>query len=826
MRKKTNFYKRALCSVLAISLMAASLTGCGKKKTGDGDSVIEEAARATKDYVFKAEEMEIVSDIGDYRSINLVDDRVYVTAGDINVLNFISFNSDGSDVKRFSVPETENESYSEFAYDKDGNVYCIYYKYILEDDEVVTFEENEASDDAAAEDSVTEEAATEETSAEKAATEETSAEEAATEEASAEETATEEAETEETSNETEDESSEDMQYLVQFDTEGKLVDKVPLAEYSTDGYFSCGGMIYTQDKGLLIFYDGGVLSYSKDAGFKSLVKNEVKEDAYMSNYSPYLGSDGKIYVTNYGDKGLELHEFDIETCKVGDAIEVPLESYTSEFNILKGRGYPLYLSDDSCVYGFDILGGKVVKLMDYVDSDLGVGYAINRMVALSDSEFIALIQDEEYNNHLNRLTKVPADQVKDKKIITMAGYYVDYDIRMAAINYNKNSDEYKIKVVDYSNFNTEDDYEAGMNKFNLDIASGNVPDIMFFRSDSPVESYINKGLFEDLTGYIEKDPDLSEADFLLSVMNALKTKGKLYQIVPAFYVASVTTKTKYLEGKDVLSFDDCNKLIQAAGASYEFAFGITTREDLLNTGLALSGDKYIDWENKSCSFNSESFVKFLEFTSKFPKEYKEDSWDTYKETFYRDGQSLFNMTYLSDFRGYKRYKQGAFGEDITFMGFPNDMGVNCSVIYPECRLAISSKSSFKDGAWDFVKSFLTEEYQDKLGEYNFPIRQSSFEKMAEASMQKEFYMDGDEKVEYDTTYYVDDTEIIIEPLTAEEVQVVKDFISSISLVYNVNESVNSIIQEEASAFYSGQKTAQEVADIIQSRVSIYVNENS
>jgi ABC-type glycerol-3-phosphate transport system substrate-binding protein len=154
------------------------------------------------------------------------------------------------------------------------------------------------------------------------------------------------------------------------------------------------------------------------------------------------------------------------------------------------------------------------------------------------------------------------------------------------------------------------------------------------------------------------------------------------------------------------------------------------------------------------------------------------------------------------------------------------MGANCSVIYPECRIAISSKSSSKDGAWDFVKTFLTEEYQDKLGEYNFPLRKSSLDKMGEASMQKEFYMEDGQKIEYDDTYYVDDMEIVIDPLTAEEVQEVKDFIASITLVYSVNDSVNAIIQEEASAFYSGQKTAQEVADIIQSRVSIYVNENS
>ena len=34
-----------------------------------------------------------------------------------------------------------------------------------------------------------------------------------------------------------------------------------------------------------------------------------------------------------------------------------------------------------------------------------------------------------------------------------------------------------------------------------------------------------------------------------------------------------------------------------------------------------------------------------------------------------------------------------------------------------------------------------------------------------------------------------------------------------------------MITEEAEAFFKGQKTAKEVADIIQSRISMYVKEN-
>jgi len=41
-----------------------------------------------------------------------------------------------------------------------------------------------------------------------------------------------------------------------------------------------------------------------------------------------------------------------------------------------------------------------------------------------------------------------------------------------------------------------------------------------------------------------------------------------------------------------------------------------------------------------------------------------------------------------------------------------------------------------------------------------------------------------------------------------------------------DEEIYGIISEETGAFFHGQKSAKEVADIIQNRVSIYLSENS
>ena len=484
------------------------------------------------------------------------------------------------------------------------------------------------------------------------------------------------------------------------------------------------------------------------------------------------------------------------------------------------------MSENDGFYGYDASKDTLAKILDYMDSDLGISFSTSSAIALSETEFIANIPDEDYNYTLYRLVKVPADQIKDKKIITLAGDYLNYDIRRKAATFNQQNDEYRIKIVDYSSLDSDDDWNAGKTQMNLDIVSGNTPDIMIFDAEDSLSSYINKGLFLDLGTLIENDPELKNEKFVENVIEALKVNGKLYQIPESFYVESVATKTRYLEGKKILSIKDCDDIISRAGTGYDLGFGITSRENMLTSGLGSAGKNYIDWENKSCNFDSDEFIEFLEFVNKFPEEIKESSWDAYTDTCYRDGSAVFSNAYIYSFRSYKRMEQGEFGESITMVGYPNDFGMNCSIICPNNRFAISSQSKNADGAWEFVREFLTPEAQDKI-EYDFPILQSSFDKMAEKSMERDYYLDDDGNKHYeDDTYYMGDVEIVIPPLTGEEVDTVKEFIYSIDKIMDYDDSVYKIITEEVSAYFSGQKTAKEVAQIIQSRVSIYVHENS
>ena len=69
-------------------------------------------------------------------------------------------------------------------------------------------------------------------------------------------------------------------------------------------------------------------------------------------------------------------------------------------------------------------------------------------------------------------------------------------------------------------------------------------------------------------------------------------------------------------------------------------------------------------------------------------------------------------------------------------------------------------------------------------------------------------------------------DIALPRITDTEVDQMYSFLKGLDNEAYFDASVENIIAEEAAAFFAGQKTAEDVAGVIQSRVQIYINENS
>jgi len=167
---------------------------------------------------------------------------------------------------------------------------------------------------------------------------------------------------------------------------------------------------------------------------------------------------------------------------------------------------------------------------------------------------------------------------------------------------------------------------------------------------------------------------------------------------------------------------------------------------------------------------------------------------------------------------------GTFGEKITAIGFPVSEGVG-NVIMSNGNYAISAKSPYQQEAWEFLRYYLTEEYQTTI-RYGWPVLNSAMDTLVEEAQQAPYYMDEfGNKVEYQESYYINGMEVLLDPLTQQDCERVLSFIESTEHTYSYDTAIMNIVTEEAAPFFDGEKTAAEAADIIQSRIFIYVNEN-
>ena len=172
-----------------------------------------------------------------------------------------------------------------------------------------------------------------------------------------------------------------------------------------------------------------------------------------------------------------------------------------------------------------------------------------------------------------------------------------------------------------------------------------------------------------------------------------------------------------------------------------------------------------------------------------------------------------------------------FGGSSTCIGFPTNNGVGNIMSMGE-SYAMSSSCRDKDAAWQFLRTFLTEEYQLK-GSY-LPTNMKAFDKQLEKAMETEYRKDGNGNYVLDengeripvalgmasdgiNTYEIYATS----PRQAEQL---REVIASSTKMMDYDQSIIDIVLEEAAAYFAGQKSAEDVAKLIQSKANIYINE--
>jgi ABC-type glycerol-3-phosphate transport system substrate-binding protein len=151
-------------------------------------------------------------------------------------------------------------------------------------------------------------------------------------------------------------------------------------------------------------------------------------------------------------------------------------------------------------------------------------------------------------------------------------------------------------------------------------------------------------------------------------------------------------------------------------------------------------------------------------------------------------------------------------EDITLTGYPMviDEG-NGGVFNTEFTVSINAQSKEQEAIWDMIKYLLSEDYQRKM-RFTLPVNR--------AAMEKKIDID-----EHNVTFAAFG-EVFIGELESWESDIFRDYIEGIRTCYYYDYKVHDILMEEAEKMLAGDQSPQECADMMQSRVSIYLSEQS
>ena len=825
-----SLWKKPLALGLAFTMML-SLAACGKNSDGGNTSSDSAKFGDVKNMVFSGSELDMSAVKGDPSSVVMAGDKLYFTATEWPEYDEEEENSTDEST---SEETTQAEDTSEEAVTED----------VAENtsEETTEIEETteEGTDDTSSEDVVTEEGTADEQTAEEETTEIADSGEdiqgtTRIYSMNLDGTGiTELCQPELQNNEYinyllvdkeggiklfsslwDDNTGKQTYYIMNIDSGGNITDRQDLSkvlELGDDSYVS--EVLMDNNNRIVVISEQKIVVVSSD--LKKVGEIPLGENGWVDGAAKML--DGNIIISTYNDEGPCVKILDLENLKTGDDVKLDISNFNSS-GLSDGIGdYDFFYSDDKGIYGYSLNDKKTTKIIDYLASEIDSNNSWGIVPLSTDTLIGTGWSEEEQKSVFTLYSKVDPSEVKDKETITLGSMWgIDDNIRTAAIKFNKENDKYRIEFKDYSEGTDWEDVE---NKVNAEFAAGNIPDIMDLNGLS-YEQYAEKGIFEDLTPYYEKDDAVSVDDILPSVRKAMEIDGKLYYVSPSFSMYSLIAAKKDVGDRTGWTFEEMKELLEEKGDGVR-PFWTENKTEILQGLMYTSINDYIDWSTGKCNFDSDDFKSLLEIAGKGTDEETDYSEDAPSQPeLIKAGKVLFADGWM-DIENVEVYHK-MYNGDITFIGYPCE-DKQGSYFNFDSMYGIYSKSKYKEGAWEFIKTLMTKDYQATgYHIFNTPTNKDAFENYMKAKTTTTKYTD-----EYgckSPTQRGNDFEVTIGPLSKEEEQLYRDLVNNTVKVAGSNTAISDIIIEEAKNYFGGQKSVDETAQIIQNRVTTYVNEN-
>ncbi|MCR5681987.1 MAG: extracellular solute-binding protein [Clostridiales bacterium] len=411
----------------------------------------------------------------------------------------------------------------------------------------------------------------------------------------------------------------------------------------------------------------------------------------------------------------------------------------------------------------------------------------------------------------------------------------------------------KIIALDYSEYNTSFDPTAGRDKLALDMVTGTVkPDLVITPGvrETVAVTMREKKLYQDLTPFLDAD-DTVNRDTVFGAILELYTAddGALWGITEQFTVETIIGNDALLgkyAGQSGWTLDDFLDLAESLPEDIVLIPSLSQQiaSEIIFGVYGFSA--FLDRSAGTCSFDSPTFVRYLNFLRSLPATWDElraqspyddlPSAEKY-EYAYNNRLALANRTYIN--MGFLTSDISVFGTDAyTRIGYPDSAG------YAFCPTTdwtymIAAGAEKPDTAWKIIRAFFEPTRAADTGRViwsgGLPVLKNLFDVAVQQTLDQTYFLyfsGGGGAVTKDPEHPFTEADLtapgFVFDFTEEDAARFRALFDSRNvrrIADQIPSEVNAIVTEEISSFLAGHSTAETCAAAIQSRVTLWMAEH-
>lgn len=422
----------------------------------------------------------------------------------------------------------------------------------------------------------------------------------------------------------------------------------------------------------------------------------------------------------------------------------------------------------------------------------------------------------------DRVTKVSKGPVPIKKTLVLACFgdtsdqdysfandsYVCSDkLKDAILRFNNSDPEYRVEVKPYI-YNDENE----RSKMLMSIATG--AEIDLIDTSLLPDGAIDKQLLVDLLPYIDADDTVSRNDFIPTLLSSMMKDGRLYEYVDKYTLLTIFTHPEIV-GDDSWTVQNIEQYIK----QYPELKMPTSQDHLVRLFSWAATAEFIDRANGTCSFDSPTFASWLSLLK-----FMIESSDNYNSGTYFCGISYdfassvglkARLTMRGDYLTVGFPNAEGNGSYFLKLGKPGISGSNGHLadeldmytLGAATSIGIIASGSSYDGAWRFLRTFICGEETPNLRK-GIPVLKESFEQALQTELDRDT---SQENLPYAN-------------FTATDADILRNIVYGTDKVVCTDEAVIDIITRAVIPYLEGNGSAEEAAQQIQSRMSIYMSE--